>query len=258
LGNAGWLLDLAPGSTVAITNWDSSLLAANYGSDLTDGVKVLLISSAGPSSTNLSSWLTSPSTNTAAVDLSPAAWHLLWSKISGVGNNAQTWTSGSATENLVLAPTQPYSYTYLASNTGTQPTLIPTLGGVSTFPVEGNIPVSLQFVQVSQSTASVKPAAPVVGTFQVDAFANITYTAAGGSPPLTPATITAVSATGGTVSVTFTTVAGANYRLRYSPQLGPGAVWTIAGQSVAGGGRPATLTDTPGGGTRFYLVESYQ
>jgi len=257
LGNAGSLLNLPPGTTVAVTNWEASLLAPNFGSDLTDGVKVLLISTSGASSTNTVAWLTT--TNSAATfDVSPAAWHLLNSKISGVGNNADIWTMGSAAEEVVLPPAQPDSYTDLASNTGVQPALIPYLGGASAFPIEGYIPVSLQFAAVAQSTASVKPPAAVVGTFQIDAFANITFTAAGGSPPLTPVTITAVSTTGGAVSVTFTTVAGVNYRLRYSPQVGPGAVWTITGQSVSGSGRPATLTDTPGGGDRFYLVESYQ
>ncbi len=258
LGNVNWLLNLPAGSTVVITNWDPSLLSANYGSDLMAGVKVALLGSAGVSATNLVSWITSSSSNNSGQNLSPAGWRLLWSKISGVGNNALAYTAGSQTESVAISPAQHDSYTYLASNTGIQPALIPTLGGASPFPIEGDVPADLQFIQIASSGAAVKPAAPVVGVFHINTSGQLSFTAAGGTPPLAPATITSVSRASGAVSITFTTAAGVNYRLRSSPQVGVGAVWSVTGQGVAGTGLPATLTDTPVGTTRFYLIETYQ
>jgi hypothetical protein len=78
-------------------------------------------------------------------------------------------------------------------------------------------------------------------------------------PALPRTVITAITAIGGTVSVTFNTVAGVNYRLRYSSQLNASlGTWTIIAGSAAGTGSPATLNDTSAtGAARFYAVESY-
>jgi len=77
------------------------------------------------------------------------------------------------------------------------------------------------------------------------------------APPST--TITAIHSTAGTVSVTFNTVNGVNYRLRYSTQLNTSrSTWTIVPGSVLGNGAPAILTDTSAtDAERFYSVESY-
>jgi hypothetical protein len=256
LGNIGWLLALPAGGSATITNWDSSLLAANYGPTLTDGVLVALISSAGLQSTNTVSWTTSATTN-ATYDLAPSGWRLLWSKISGVGTDAETFTANSATENVSIDPSSRYSYTYLASDTGVQPALVPTLGGASPFILETTLPGDLSLVELGPSGAAVKPLAPVLGTFHIDAVGNLSYTAAGGEVAPAPVLITGVSLGGGSVSVTFNTEAGVNYRLRYATELGAGQFWTSVGSSVAGAGGSATLHDTVGAASRFYVVESF-
>jgi hypothetical protein len=261
LGGISALLNLPSGTTVPLTNWDASLLAANYGSALGHGVKVALLGVTGLSSSNRVAWLTSSQTNASASDLAPSGWQLLWSKISGVGNNAQTASEASTVEDFTAVPSSYYSYSYLASNTGQQPGLIPTLGGASSFIVEGGLPGDLPLLAVGSTTDSPKPPATVAGTFHLDGAGNLSFTA--GLPAtiaLPPATGLSVTAgPGATVSISFNTVAGVNYRLRYTSQIGFGpGTWTIGAQSVAGTGAAATLTDNPGRATRFYVVESYQ
>ena len=70
--------------------------------------------------------------------------------------------------------------------------------------------------------------------------------------------ITRIARQGEATTVTFETVAGANYRLRYTGPAGlvsPISTWNTSG-SGAGTGSPLTLQDTTSDGVRFYAVEA--
>jgi hypothetical protein len=65
---------------------------------------------------------------------------------------------------------------------------------------------------------------------------------------------TAISRTGGSVNLTWTAVAGLNYRLQYNTNL-MGTNWTAVAGDVLAGGPTASKTDSPAtNAARFYRV----
>ncbi|HTH50161.1 MAG TPA: hypothetical protein VMB21_21790 [Candidatus Limnocylindria bacterium] len=99
-----------------------------------------------------------------------------------------------------------------------------------------------------------------LGYFEFTSAGVLSFTAAGGDIQPAPApTITAITRSGDTTTVSFTTVVGASYQL-LSPATGgltgSTASWAAKGSSVAGTGSVLTLTDTSTDADAFYAVEA--
>ena len=97
-----------------------------------------------------------------------------------------------------------------------------------------------------------------LGYFEFKATGALSFTAAGGSAPAPAPTITAITRAGDATTVSFTTVAGAQYQL-----LSPGAAltgstgaWTPKGTAVTGTGGVLSLTDTTSDVAAFYAVQA--
>ena len=257
LGAIAPLLSLTNGAVTNIGGWNAGLLTATYGASLTNGVRVSLVSSTSQTSTNKRIWLTSSDLNSKPLDRTASQWQALWSKANAIGTQPQIFTVTSSVPTFVASPSLLASYTYIASNSGSQPSLVPTLGGASAFNVESGLPAELRLIEVKPSTAVPKPESRVAGTFRVSAAGALQFTAGSVATPA-PTRITQVVRDGAGVKLTFNTVAGVKYRLRYNTALaGTVSSWSIGGEVVTGTGSPATLGDTPPGATRFYVVESF-
>jgi len=150
------------------------------------------------------------------------------------------------------------SYSFIASGSGDNLD-VTTIGGVSPFPVECGIPATNKFVELKTSSVNPKPASTIVGVFTMTSAGVLTFTA--GPPPTTippSQIILPMTRSGNLNSITFTTVSGANYRLRYTTDFVPHLnTWTILPTSVAGDGSNKTLTDSTADARRFYAVEAF-
>lgn len=94
-----------------------------------------------------------------------------------------------------------------------------------------------------------------LGTFEFKNDGTLTFTAA--STAVAAPRITQITRQGDVTTVAFTTVAGANYRLRSTDAAGlasPVSQWTT-GSSVLGDGGSKTLQETSAGGVRFFAIE---
>jgi hypothetical protein len=132
------------------------------------------------------------------------------------------------------------------------------MGGLAPFPVESAPPATNRFFELKLSNATVKPPAVQAGLFSLTAAGGLTFTA---GAPLPQPVILSIRSSGNTYSISFTTAAGGNYRLRYASSLGNGTkvtAWNILSTTVAGDGSPKTLTDNVADAQRFYAVEELQ
>jgi len=257
LGGVSQFLGQTSGFQAAVTNWDTSLVTANY-NFTDDGVRVILLAATRSDATNKRVWLSSANSTTVVLDRTPSQWQVLQSKIDGIGSRPQDYTETNSSRSFEADPSFFAAYSFIASNRGSVPALLPQLGGDSAFTVETAIPGKLLLYEITPSTANPKPQATVVGNFVIDSQGALVFTAAAPVAPPAPTQITSVVNNGGTVTVTFNTVAGVHYRLGYADHLGASpTTWTTGSGSVLGTGSAGALQDVPGG-TRFYVVESFQ
>lgn len=257
LGKVGAFLDVPSGQEITVTGWDLAAVQSAYALDA--DVRVALVASTKVDSAERRAWLTSAELSGTPLDRTPSQWQGLWSKISSFGLKAQEYTQLSATNAFRATPSLIASYTYIASNGGSQPSAIGTLGGTSVFPIDAAVPATLKFVEVRPSTANPKPAARVLGTFTLGTDGVLKYRA-GGEEPLLPVTIASIRRGANGVTVSFPSVVGTNYRLRYSDALGAApASWTTGSATASGTGGELLLVDAePLPADRFYSVETYR
>ncbi len=258
LGSITNFLGLAPGASLAVTHWDPGVVTNQF--LFSDGAQVSLLAATPTTASPRTVWLSNAEPNSNPADLTPSQWQGIWSKINSIGSRAAIGSANSPTNAWVVSPTTQNSFTWIASNNGTLPGAIKRLGGATTFNVVSPLPATLRFFEVKASTASPKPASVQLGTFQVGTDGTLTYTAASGSVIPTPVTISRIELVQGVPTITFPTVAGVNYRLRYSGTLtGAPSKWTAGSSVVSGTGQPAVLSDESAVGLgRFYSVESFQ
>jgi hypothetical protein len=132
------------------------------------------------------------------------------------------------------------------------------MGGATPFPVESGNPATNRFVELKVSNLTIKPAATIVGTFTLTSAGVLTFVAGPPQQALTPSHIQSIARSGNQNSITFTTVSGVSYRLRYSTSLLPGiSSWTALPTTIAGDNTDKTLTDTTTDAQRFYSVEAF-
>lgn len=255
LGPIDPLLNLPAGSRVVLTNWDLNQVLANY--PLDGDVRVILLATTPRNDASPRAWLSAVPVTPLPLNRTASQWQGLYSVINAVGAKAQAYSQSSPTNVFIAPPTLPSSYTFIVSSGGSLASALPTLGGNSTFKVESGIPATLNLLEVKPSTANPKPPTTLVGVFSLDTNGALTFTA-GAPQPAAPVQIGGIQVTAAGVVVSFPSVVGSNYRLRYSASpTGDPATWS-AGATVAGTGGQLLLTDPASADSqRYYAVETY-
>ena len=257
LGSVTNFLGKADGTMITVTNWDLALVQDTYFGSL-DDVKFLLVSATATDDSLWRVWLTDGDTSTnVPTDISGSRMSALRSKIEYVGNQAEALTGTNNIQSYVPDSSDPSSYTYIASEGGRLDAA--TVGGAAPVPVEGINPATNRFFELRISNASTKPPARLIGTFGLSAAGVLKFTAGAPEMPLIPSHIESIARAGNQNTVSFTTISGATYRLRYTSVLGPlVTAWTILPTTVAGDGSVKTLADTTTDAQRFYAVEAFR
>ncbi len=183
-------------------------------------------------------------------------------KISSIGSGAASFSGSNppGQDNTATAVVLPASYAngysaYLGSGNfkstfqGNAENLTP-----SDFTENGGI--------IRSDLYEIRPgsgASTYLGYFEFTATGALSFTAAGGSAPAPSPTITTITRSGDTTTVSFTTVAGAQYQLLSSGAgglTGSTGSWTPKGTTVTGTGSVLSLTDTTSDATAFYAVQA--
>jgi len=253
LGSVSNFLGRANGTVITVNNWNFGLVKTNFNNSFLN-VKFLLAAVTDSTDPLRRAWLTDATSTDIPTDQSNSRLTQIYSKIAQAGAEAAAATfTNTSSQVYITNSSDSTSFTYIASGGGQLDAS--TLGGASPFPIEIENPATNRFVEIKASSLTPKPAATIVGTFSMTSAGVLTFTAGPPLAALTPSHIVSIGRDTGLNSVTFTTVSGNNYRLRYSTLLG--GAWTTLPGSVAGDGSNKTLTDTTADTQRFYVVESY-
>lgn len=252
LGTVSNYLGKVDGTVMQVTNWNVNLVRANFNNSLVN-VKFLLASVTASDDALRRAWLTDANAADSPTDITGSRLTQIYSKVDQVGANAAAATATNSSQAYVTNSSDATSFSFIASGGGSLDAS--TLGGASPFPIEIELPVTNRFVELRASSVTPKPAAHIIGTFAMTSAGALTFTAGPPSAALTASHIQSIGRAGNVNSITFSTVSGVNYRLRYASTLG--AAWTILPGSAPGSGGNQTLTDTTADAQRFYVVESY-
>ena len=255
LGPVSNFLGRANGTVVTVTNWSLPTVRAAYNNSLAN-VKFLLAAVTSSDDTLRRAWLTDASAGDTPTDQSGSRLGQIYTKISLIGANAAAATLTNSSLVYITNANESTSFSYIASGGGQLDAS--TLSGASPFPIESENPATNRFVELRASSINPKPPATIAGTFSLTSAGVLTFVAGPPVTPLTQSHIQGITRAGNQNSVTFTTVSGANYRLRYGTDLNAnGAAWTVLPASVAGDGSNKTLADNTADPRRLYVVEAY-
>ena len=95
-----------------------------------------------------------------------------------------------------------------------------------------------------------------LGYFDLSPAGTVTFTAPSVTPPAP--TITSITSSGGTNVISFTTVSGANYNLRFTNSLtAPAASWPVIPNVASGDGTVKSVTDVSSDAVRYYRIEAH-
>jgi len=257
IGSVSNYLGKPSGTTINVTNWNLNQVLVNFNkSNSLAGVKFLLIATTSSTDSPRRSWLTDGNTGGTPTDISGSKMSTLHGKIDLVAQQAQANTTTNNVQVYIVPPSDSSSYTAIASEGGALD--VATMGGSAPFQVEGEIPATNRFFELKVSNLSVKPSAMQVGSFALTSGGALTFTA-GSLAPLERPQIVSNARSGNQQSISFTTVAGGNYRLRYVNILNSSvATWTALPTVIPGDGSARTLTDTSADPARFYAVEAFR
>ena len=253
LGSVTNYLGKANGTKLTVSNWDLAAVRANFNNSLAS-VKFLLFAATSFTDPLRRAWITSAvlDPNPLPTDLSGSGWSQLRSKLSFVGTEATAITGTNATQMYIVAPGVDSSYSFIVSDGGQVDAS--TVGGLAPFAVEAENPATLLFYELKISNASVKPPAAVIGSFALEATGALTFTAGPLQTMVPQPQILGIVRSGSTSTISFTTVGGARYRLRFTAVLG--GAWTTLPTVVTGDGSTKTITDTASGPQGFYSIEA--
>lgn len=175
------------------------------------------------------------------------------------GNQVPGGPTNTTTAIVIPDGLAPYAYSvYMGAGenyAGTFPGVVECPTG-PTFTTDGQ-PVRADFYQLTPGSGD----GTFLGYFEFSTSGVMTYHAGPSSSPTVPRpTITGVTRAGTTTSVSFTTVSGAQYSLRYTNSAGltsPVSTWLVSGSPVPGTGTTVTITDTTSDALRFYSVSAH-
>ena len=248
VGPVSAYLGLAQGTQKTI-NFDTALVKANFNDSLT-GVTFSLVAATDLGAAQPRVWLTDVYTSPVPTDITLSKFSQIRSKLSSIGQQASILTQSNSLP-AVIAASQSGSFTYIASDANLTPAS--SLGGLTGFPIEAVNPATLNFYELQISTATPKPPATLVGTLTLDGTGVLTFNA-GGGPVLTAPTISGIVRNGNTAIVSFTSVTGLKYQLRYATSL-PGT-FNPAGTAITGDGNVQTFSDSSSDPVRFYDIQA--
>ncbi|HTB84929.1 MAG TPA: hypothetical protein VK742_14835 [Candidatus Sulfotelmatobacter sp.] len=275
IGSVTNFLGKTNGYTTTVSGFSLSPVTAVYGSDLT-GVSVILVATTSPTNATPTAYFSAALPQTfwfngvepfnTAYSVSPAGWQGFWSTINSLGTRPLLYSSASqqAATSYSLAATDVRSYDAIvasgasgvsgypeavATNGVVTQDWLPEFGGAAPFNVEGVAPGSFGFLAVTTNSAT-----PVrdtyLGTFKITAPGVLTFTAGPPQPH-----VTAITRSGNTSTVSFSTVLSGSYGLVYTNVLGGSVTnWPAVGGSLVGDGNTNSLTHTASGSAGFYGV----
>jgi hypothetical protein len=257
LGDISQFVGKPNGYTAPVSGWNSNLVTGIFGSDLS-GVSVILAATTSDTNASPAAWLSSGEPDALPHDYSFPTWrNNLYSVINAVGTRPLTYlvpASGAAAYSIDPGGTYRLaSYDYIASGGGVNAGAIQQLGGNVSFNVEKAIPGSFGFWQIVPGSFST--AATYVGTFNIDATGNLSFTAGPAVTSVPQPTILSITRTSTVSTVTFTTANGGNYWLAYSNSVaGSSTNWPPVNGPIPGDGNNHSLNHTNSEANGFYRV----
>src|SRR5262249_29459062 len=192
----------------------------------------------------------------APQDETLSAWSAQRSKISAIGLAATSYFN-SSNQSLVLSPSDPGSYTFIASDGGLLD--VTTLGGASPFPVEQGGPGHVRLIELRVSTANPKPLAAQVGSFTIQADGSLSFTAGVSAPSIVTQPSSQTGECGG--SVAFSVGATGDGPLIYQWYFGSMSIsgatdntLALGGLSLANAGSYSVVVGNAGGSVTSSVV----
>ncbi len=181
-------------------------------------------------------------------------------KINSLGSNADRYSTTS------VAPGDNNTTSYVRIAAGDQLSLSQYLGAGGNYggsfqgKVENTTPANFSSPTRSDLYESRPGSGPSkwLGYFEFTSAGTLSFVAAGESTP-PPKPLLSIAQTGEATKISFPTVAGVTYKLRYTDSTGlgtPATSWTLATATVIGDGNTQTLEDTSSAANRFYVVEA--
>jgi hypothetical protein len=220
LGNISNYLGLVNGTVQGIANYDFSRVQANFGSDLT-GVEYALMAVTTTTDPVLRTWLSDSSSSGVPNDETHSLWSQQWGKINAIGSRATAYFYPDSTnQSLSISPSDPSSYTYIASSGGALD--VSTMGGTAPFPVEQDLSTGIRLYELKVGAAGPKPFSTQVGRITVSSDGSATFTAGSIPPAITTGPSSQTIECGS--SATLTVVATGDAPLSYQWQLGGGNI----------------------------------
>jgi len=269
IGSVTNFLGLTNGYTTTVTGWTLSQVTGVYGANLT-GVSVILVAATNPTNATPTAyfsaalpqtfWFNGAQPYNTAYNVPPSVWQAYWSTINSLGTRPLLYSSASqqSATYYSLAATDVRSYDHIVSTDtsftralGTLPgsDWLPEFGGNGPFSVEGVAPGSFGFLAVTTNVVS-QARDTYVGTFTISTGGVLTFTAGPPQPH-----VTAITRSGTTSTVSFSTVLSGSYGLVYTNVLGGSITnWPSVGGSLVGDGNTNSLTHTTTGSIGFYGV----
>ena len=184
-------------------------------------------------------------------------------KISGIGDYAVAYgnslpTGANNTSTGIITPAAPSQFAY-GSYVGASGDFLGTFPGsveaitASDFTTAGQS-IRADFYQLLPGTGP----GTYLGYFEFKTDGTMTYTAASPDVVVIPApSIVSIDRTGTTNTITFTTVIGGNYTLRYSDDINTAVSgWTPLGSAIPGDGSNKSVSDITAGDHRFYVISA--
>lgn len=274
LGGAGQFSTLAPGSTVNLPNLSASQLGTAF--DTLGGVQWAVVAANRPPLVAgfplQALWVTAPRLD---AEVTAPAWlrkgtfvqGTAASQIDAIGvaaaasSSAQAAGPGNTATGVIIPVDSGYGLAPLLGDTGNfAGTFQGAVETVTDDPFDGSTsPVSradlFELLPGSSATGTLDAPGRWLGYFELKPDGTLTFHAPGGAPPAP--TITGIQHTEQGSTVSFTTVNGATYRLRYAEptELASAPANWHPGASVVGDGTVKSLTDADGGPARYYVIE---
>ena len=175
----------------------------------------------------------------------------------GYGNQVPTGPTNTATAIVIPGGQQPYAYSYFVGNGNYKNKFqgIVEASTSPTFTTDGQ-PVRSDLYELKPGSGD----GTYLGYFELSTTGVMTYTSGPSTASVPRPSITGITRTNTTTTVSFTTVNGAQYSLRYTNNAGltaPVSTWPVAGSPVAGNGSPQSINDVTGDANRFYSISAH-
>jgi len=272
LGQASIYYNLAPGSSLTISNYTVANLNAAFPAGL-DGIDWSVGGNVHNSNSDTNyplytMWVTRArevlgSQSTPWAPRSTFQQGPTCAKVSGIGNNAVTYggtvpagPANSSTQ-IQIPPASTYSYTALIGSVGNYSgTFQGNVEQTTPFGfASGGQAVQADLYQMIPGAASTK----YIGYFELETDGSMKFFAASATSSVPAPTILSIQQGGGINTISFTTVTNGNYSLLATNEAGlnaPRSTWPVVNGPVSGNGGAKSLTDPVSGPIRYYSIKA--